>query len=63
LDVEGLDAQLIMGIDESKVTLPNFIIFEDYNLSQDKKDEIYGWLHNRGYVTKSEGGICEAVKN
>ena len=63
LDVEGLDAQLIMGIDETKVPLPKFIIFEDYNLSQDKKDEIYGWLHNKGYNTYSEGGICEAVKN
>jgi FkbM family methyltransferase len=63
LDVEGLDAQLIMGIDESKVTLPNFIIFEDYNLSQDKKNEIYSWLNNKGYNTFSEGGICEAVKN
>ena len=63
LDVEGLDAQLIMGIDETKVSLPNFIIFEDYNLSQDKKDEIYSWLHNKGYVTYSEGGICEAIKN
>ena len=63
LDVEGLDAQLIMGIDETKVSLPNFIIFEDYNLSQDKKDEIYSWLHNKGYNTYSEGGICEAVKN
>ena len=63
LDVEGLDAQLIMGIDETKVSLPNFIIFEDYNLSQDKKDEIYGWLHNKGYTTYSEGGICEAVKS
>jgi FkbM family methyltransferase len=62
LDVEGLDAQLIMGIDESKITLPNFIIFEDYNLPQEKKDEIYGWLHQRGYQTYSEGGICEAVK-
>jgi FkbM family methyltransferase len=62
LDVEGLDAQLIMGIDETKVSLPNFIIFEDYNLSQDKKDEIYSWLHNKGYNTYSEGGICEAVK-
>lgn len=62
LDVEGLDAQLIMGIDETKVSLPNFIIFEDYNLSQDKKDEIYGWLHNKEYITYSEGGICEAVK-
>ena len=63
LDVEGLDAQLIMSIDETKVSLPNFIIFEDYNLSQDKKDEIYGWLHNKGYTTYSESGICEAVKN
>lgn len=63
LDVEGLDAQLIMGIDETKITLPNFIIFEDYNLTQDKKDEIYDWLHNKGYKTYSEGGICEAVKN
>ena len=63
LDVEGLDAQLIMGIDETKVSLPNFIIFEDYNLSQDKKDEIYGWLHNKEYITYSEGGICEAVKS
>jgi hypothetical protein len=62
LDVEGLDAQLIMNIDETKITLPNFIIFEDYNLTQDKKNEIYGWLHHRGYHTYSEGGICEAVK-
>lgn len=62
LDVEGLDAQLIMGIDESKISLPNFMIFEDYNLAQDKKDEIYSWLHNKGYNTYSEGGICEAVK-
>jgi hypothetical protein len=51
-----------MGIDETKITLPNFIIFEDYNLSQDKKDEIYDWLHQKGYQTYSEGGICEAVK-
>ena len=62
LDVEGLDAQLIMGIDESKVQLPNFIIFEDYNLSDEKKIEIYSWFNEKGYKTYSEGGICEAVK-
>lgn len=62
LDVEGLDAKLIMGIDETKIILPKFIIFEDYNLSKHDKDEIYDWLHNRGYYTYSEGGICEAVK-
>ena len=63
LDVEGLDSQLIMGIDETKVSLPNFIIFEDYNLAQEKKDEIYNWLISRGYTTYSDGGICEAIKN
>ncbi len=62
LDVEGLDAKLIMGIDESRVKLPDFIIFEDYNLSSEEKEQIYSYLHNRGYKTKSEGGICEAVK-
>ena len=63
LDVEGLDSQLIMGIDTEKVSLPKFIIFEDYNLSQDKKNEIYSWLFNQGYNIYSEGGICEAVKS
>jgi len=63
LDVEGLDAKLIMGIDETKVVLPNFIIFEDYNLSDENKVEIYDWFKNKGYQTYSNGGICEAIKN
>lgn len=62
LDVEGLDAKLIMGIDENKVKLPDFIIFEDYNLTENDKIEIYDYLHSRGYKTKSEGGICEAIR-
>jgi FkbM family methyltransferase len=62
LDVEGLDAELIMSIDETKVQLPNFMIFEDHNLSIDKKNEIYSWLHNKGYKTHSEGGICEGIR-
>ena len=62
LDVEGLDAQLIMGIDENRVSLPNFIIFEDYNLSEDKKEEIYNWLKQRGFDLKSDAGICEAIR-
>ena len=62
LDVEGLDAELIMSIDETKVKLPNLIIFEDNNLPQDKKNEIYSWLHNKGYRTHSEGGICEGIR-
>jgi FkbM family methyltransferase len=62
LDVEGLDAKLIMSIDESKVSLPNFIIFEDYNLSLEEKNEIYSWLKEKGFEIYSDGGICEAVR-
>jgi FkbM family methyltransferase len=63
LDVEGLDSQLIMGIDTTRVNLPKFIIFEDYNLSEEKKKEIYNWFYNEGYDIRSEGGICEADKS
>jgi FkbM family methyltransferase len=62
LDVEGLDAKLIMSIDENKIKLPNFIIFEDYNLSDDEKSQIYTWLKNRQYGIFSDSGICEAVR-
>lgn len=62
LDVEGLDSKLIMSIDETKIKLPNFIIFEDFNLDDNEKNTIYDYLKVRGYVLKSEGGICEAVR-
>ena len=61
LDVEGLDADLIMAIDQTWVLLPGFIIFEDYNLSTDKKSQIYNWLTDKGYQIYSNGGICEAI--
>ena len=51
-----------MGIDETKVNLPNFIIFEDNNFNQAEKNEIYSWLKNKGYDIKSEMGVCEAIK-
>jgi len=62
LDVEGLDSKLIRGIDESRISLPNFIIFEDYNLSTEEKEEIYLYLKDRGYNIKSDSGICEAIR-
>lgn len=62
LDVEGLDSKLIMSIDETKIRLPNFIIFEDFNLNEIQKNEIYDYLKIRGYVLKSDGGICEALR-
>ena len=61
LDIEGLDADLVMGIDED--ILPNLIIFEDYNLSEEKKNNIYTWLSEKNYVNHSEGGICTSIRN
>ena len=62
LDVEGLDSKLIMSIDETKIKLPNFIIFEDFNLNESEKNIIYDYLKVRGYILKSDGGICEAIR-
>ena len=62
LDVEGLDSKLIMSIDETKIKLPNFIIFEDFNLSESEKNNIYDYLKVRGYILKSEGVSCEAIR-
>ena len=62
LDVEGLDDKLIMSIDETKVNLPNYVIFEDYNLDNNSKNEIYDWFKNKKYQIYSNDGICEAIK-
>lgn len=56
LDVEGLDSQLIMSIPYN--LLPDFIIFEDYNLLPDEKTSIHTYLTNLGFILKSDSGIC-----
>jgi hypothetical protein len=60
LDVEGLDAKLIMSV--SSELLPPFIIFEDFNLLSEEKTKIYNYLKNIGYTLHSENGICSAIK-
>ncbi len=60
LDVEGLDAKLLMSLNEEYI--PNFIIFEDFNLLVDEKQEIIDWFSLRGFNLYSEGGICMAKK-
>lgn len=60
LDVEGLDAKLIMSIED--IYLPNLIIFEDFNLPEDEKREIYNWLSNKNYKNTSLGGICTSIR-
>lgn len=61
LDVEGLDAKLIMSLEEKNI--PPFIIFEDFNLLENEKEDIYNWLKYRGFTLHSEGGICLANKS
>lgn len=55
LDVEGIDADLILSLDESRVRLPEFIIYESLNLSSEKKEEVYQWLRSKGYLYKESG--------
>jgi hypothetical protein len=61
LDVEGLDSKLIMSIEEN--LLPNLIIFEDDNLLENEKNEIYRWLSERKYVNFSHKGNCTSIRS
>lgn len=55
LDVEGLDAKLILALDKR---LPDFIIFEDYNLLPDEKNTLFQYLESINYKLFSDSGIC-----
>jgi hypothetical protein len=63
LDVEGIDADLVMSLDESRVKLPEFIIYESLNLPMEKKEETYRWLSERGYSYKESGWNTIAHKS
>jgi hypothetical protein len=52
LDTEGLDADLLMSIDDSVVKLPKIIIFEVVNLSDADRDKCVKWLESKGYTCK-----------
>jgi len=60
LDVEGLDAKLLLAIDSDK--LPDFVIYEDFNLMEDEKTQLINLLKSKGYQLNSEGGIGMARK-
>lgn len=59
-DVEGYDAELIMGIDKTK--LPNFIIFEYENLNPDQNEELKNYLLNLGYGLEYKEVSCLAIR-
>ena len=55
LDVEGIDADLIMSLDEDLVILPEIIIYESLNLAEEKKEEIGRWLSEKSYSFYESG--------
>lgn len=60
LDVEGLDAKLIKAI--RKEFLPNFIIYEDFNLPHEERIELETYLVNQNFKVDSEKGISLAIR-
>jgi hypothetical protein len=60
LDVEGYDPQLIMAVED--VLLPNFIIFENNNLKNDEKTNIFTYLETKGYTLFHEPVSTLALK-
>lgn len=61
LDVEGLDVKLLLSLE--KEFIPNLIIFEDYNLSQEDRDAIHNWIIQNNFKSISTAGICMLNKN
>jgi hypothetical protein len=60
LDVEGLDVELIVAL--KKEYIPNFIIFEDFNLTIEDKIKIDNWIIENKFRKHSENGICLITK-
>ena len=61
LDVEGLDAKLLISLKDQNI--PNFIIFEDYNLSPEDSESINKWIIDKNFIKHSQDGICMITKN
>lgn len=56
LDVEGLDVELLLAL--KKEYTPNFIIFEDFNLTENDKEKINSWIIDNQFIKSSDAGIC-----
>lgn len=62
LDVEGIDDQLILSLDIKNIKLPEIIIFENVNLSKEKKDNLNIWFDKNNYQVKECGWNSMAIK-
>ena len=63
LDVEGIDDELILSLDDTKVKLPEIIIYESLNLSSERKEKVIKWLESKSYQCEESGWNTIAIKN
>jgi len=63
LDVEGIDDELIMSLDDSKIKLPEIIIYESLNLSEERKKIVTNWLKSKKYKFIESGWNTIATIN
>jgi hypothetical protein len=63
LDVEGIDDELIMSLDDTKVRMPEIIIYESLNLTDDRKRNAIKWLESKGYQCEESGWNTIAIIN
>lgn len=55
LDVEGIDDELVMSLDDKKIKMPDIIIYESLNLSDDRKRSVIKWLESKSYQCEESG--------
>ena len=59
LDVEGIDAKLIMSLEHR----PNIIVYESMNLSEEEISELDLWFNQNSYKKITDNGNTIAIKN
>ena len=62
LDTEGIDAELILALDDPRITLPEVIIYESLNLSEADQRNLINWFSERGFKTLMCGWNTLAVR-
>jgi hypothetical protein len=56
LDVEGIDSDLILSLDETKINLPEVILYESLNMTDDVKLITKNFLESKGYKVQELNG-------
>lgn len=63
LDVEGIDDELILSLDDSLISLPEIIIYETLNLSEERKNIVSDFLKTKKYYCIESGWNTVAILN